>query len=130
MYKRRNNRGERRSGIGSSFISGGEVVCVQKEATQSNRNRNSNTGGSEAGDDKHVVISGGHARWTERGIEHEADSKHRKLIMDHFSFGEDSSYLAFEWREGLENTKQSGRKRFWSQTMQRFFVELQIVLIL
>jgi len=52
MYKRRNNRGERRSGIGSSFISGGEVVCVQKEATQSNQNRNSNTGGSEAGDER------------------------------------------------------------------------------
>ncbi len=58
---------------------------------------------SEEGDDKHVVILGRHVRWTEKGIEYEADPKHRKLIMDHFGFDEDSSYLVFngekDWRK-------------------------------
>ena len=59
--------------------------------------------GREAGDDKHAVILGRHARWTERGIEYEADPKHRKLIMDHLGFGKDSSYLVLneekDWRK-------------------------------
>ena len=51
--------------------------------------------GPEEGDDKHVLILGRHVRWTEEGIEYEADPKHRKLIMEHFGFDDESSPLVF-----------------------------------
>ena len=49
----------------------------------------------EDGDDKHAIILGRHVRWTAGGIEYEADPKHRKLIMEHFGFDEESSGLIF-----------------------------------
>ena len=57
-------------------------------------------------DDKHVVILGWHVRWTGGGIEYEADPKHRKLIMKHFGFDEESSGLVFngekDWKKEEE----------------------------
>ena len=62
--------------------------------------------GPEDGDDKHVVILGRHVRWTANGLEYEADPKHRKLIMEHFGFDEDSSGLVYngekDWRKEEE----------------------------
>ena len=49
----------------------------------------------EEGDNKHVVILGRHVRWTADGIVYEADLKHRKLIMEHFGFDDESSHLVF-----------------------------------
>ncbi len=62
--------------------------------------------GPDEGDDKHVVILGRHVRWTAEGIEYEADPKHRKLIMEHFGFDEESSGLVFngekDWKKEEE----------------------------
>ena len=44
--------------------------------------------GPEIGDDKEIVILGRTVRWTEEGIEYEADKKHRKAMMEHFGFEE------------------------------------------
>ena len=59
--------------------------------------------GREVWDDKDVVILGRHVRWIGNGIEYEADPNHRKLIMEHFGFDEDSSHLVFnrgkDWRQ-------------------------------
>ena len=45
-------------------------------------------------------------RWTAGGIEYEASPKHRKLIMEHFGFDEESSGLVFngekDWRKEEE----------------------------
>ena len=45
-------------------------------------------------------------RWTADDIEYEADPKHRKLIMEHFAFDDESSHLVFngekEWRKEEE----------------------------
>ena len=62
--------------------------------------------GARGGDTKHVVILGRHVRWTADGIEYEADPKHRKLILEHFGFDEESSHLVFngekDWRKEEE----------------------------
>ena len=59
--------------------------------------------GPEEDDDNHVLILGRHVRWTADGIEYEADPKHRKLIMEHFGFDDESSHLVFngekDWRK-------------------------------
>eukprot|EP00973_Karenia_brevis_P051500 7151274-Karenia_brevis.AAC.1 len=44
--------------------------------------------GPEERDDKEVTILGRLVRWTNEGIEYEADPKHRKLVMDYFGFDE------------------------------------------
>ena len=44
--------------------------------------------GPEIGDDKEIVILGRSVRWTEEGVEFEADRKHRKVLMEHFGFDE------------------------------------------
>ena len=44
--------------------------------------------GLEIRDDKVIVILGRTVRWTEEGIEYEADKKHRKAMLDHFGFEE------------------------------------------
>ena len=44
--------------------------------------------GPEIRDDKEIVILGRTVRWTEEGIEYEADKKHRKAMMEHFGFEE------------------------------------------
>ena len=49
--------------------------------------------GEDAEDDKEVTILGRVVRWTDRGIEFEADPKHRLLIMDAFGFKEGSRGL-------------------------------------
>ena len=51
-------------------------------------------------DDKHVVILGRHVRWIADGIEYEADPKHRKLIMEHFGFDDDSIWFSMGERIG------------------------------
>ena len=49
--------------------------------------------GPEEGDDKSIVLPGRQVRRTAEGIEYEADPKHRKLIMEHFGFDDESSHL-------------------------------------
>ena len=47
--------------------------------------------GPDVGDDKEVVILGRVVRWKEwRGVEFEADPKHRQILLDHFGFTEES----------------------------------------
>ena len=43
--------------------------------------------GPEAKDDKEMVILGRLVKWTEEGIEYQADPKHRKLILDNVGLG-------------------------------------------
>ena len=49
--------------------------------------------GEDSSDDKEVTILGRIVRWTDRGIEFEADPKHRLLIMEAFGFKEGSRGL-------------------------------------
>ena len=42
--------------------------------------------GGDAGDDKSVSILGRTVRWTNTGIEYEADAKHRDMILEYFGF--------------------------------------------
>ena len=64
--------------------------------------------GADYDDEKAISILGRQVRWTDRGIEFEADPKHRKLIMEYFAFTENSKSLSNngevgqkkeEWRE-------------------------------
>eukprot|EP00973_Karenia_brevis_P088916 12332157-Karenia_brevis.AAC.1 len=50
--------------------------------------------GPEVSDDKEVVILGRIVRRTDRGIEYEADSKHRRIVLEYFDFSEDSKSLS------------------------------------
>eukprot|EP00973_Karenia_brevis_P065069 9035581-Karenia_brevis.AAC.1 len=43
--------------------------------------------GPESHDDKEVVTLGRLVRWTEKGIEYEADPRHRVKILEYFGFG-------------------------------------------
>ena len=83
--------------------------------------------GPDEGDDKHVVILGRHVRWTADGIEYEADPeadpKHRKLIMEHFGFDEESSGLVFVTVRRIGRRRRNGRKYYWRKMRRRFFVE-------
>ena len=49
--------------------------------------------GEDPDDDKEVTRLGRIVRWTDNGIEFEADPKHRQLIMETFGFNEDSKGL-------------------------------------
>ena len=40
-----------------------------------------------------IVILGRIARWTEEGLEWEADPKHRRILMEQFAFDENSKSL-------------------------------------
>eukprot|EP00973_Karenia_brevis_P010048 1360936-Karenia_brevis.AAC.1 len=42
--------------------------------------------GPEDKDDKEVSILGRLVRWTDEGIEYEADPKHRSLVLEYFWF--------------------------------------------
>ena len=42
--------------------------------------------GADQDDEKEISILGRQVRWTDRGIEFEADPKHRKFIMEYFDF--------------------------------------------
>eukprot|EP00973_Karenia_brevis_P014380 1958437-Karenia_brevis.AAC.1 len=44
--------------------------------------------GPEEKDDNEVTILGRLVRWTNEGIEYEADPKHRRLVMENFGFNE------------------------------------------
>ena len=44
-------------------------------------------------DDKEVVILGRRVRWTPKGIEYEADPKHRQIVLEYFGFQEGSRAL-------------------------------------
>jgi len=50
--------------------------------------------GEDCHDDKEVVILGRRVRWTEEGIEYEADPRHREEIISYFGFEEGSRALA------------------------------------
>ena len=58
--------------------------------------------GPDEKDDKEVVILGRIVRWTETGIEYEADPKRRKIILEYFGFDEDTKHLTHngekDWR--------------------------------
>ena len=62
--------------------------------------------GPEEGDDKSIVLLGRQVRWTAESIEYEADPKHRKLIMEHFGFDEETNHFVFcceeDWRKEEE----------------------------
>ena len=49
--------------------------------------------GMDNGDDKEVTILGREVKWTEEGIEYEADPRHRKKILDYFGFEEGAKPL-------------------------------------
>ena len=78
--------------------------------------------GPEEGDDKHVVILGRHERWTADGIEYEADPKHRKLLMEHVGFDEESSSL-FHNAKKIGGMQRHVRRRNCQEKRRRFFVE-------
>eukprot|EP00973_Karenia_brevis_P014823 2023223-Karenia_brevis.AAC.1 len=44
--------------------------------------------GPEEKDDKEVTILGRLIRWTDEGVEYEADPKHRSIILEYFGFNE------------------------------------------
>ena len=46
--------------------------------------------GSDEGDVGQIVLLGRVITWTEKGIEYEADPRHRKLVLDYFGLGEGS----------------------------------------
>ena len=79
--------------------------------------------GPDEGDDKHVVILGRHVRWTADGLEYEADPKHRKLIMEHFGFDEESSGLVFLMVRRIGRRRRNGRKYYWRKMRRRLSVE-------
>ena len=47
--------------------------------------------GPDANDDKEAVILGRIIRWKPWGLEYEADPKHRKVLIEHFGFTDESS---------------------------------------
>ena len=49
--------------------------------------------GAESWDNKEVVILGRTLRWTREGIEFEAESRHRKLVLEAFGLDENSKGL-------------------------------------
>eukprot|EP00973_Karenia_brevis_P001881 255607-Karenia_brevis.AAC.1 len=66
----------------------------------------------DRGDDKEVVIFGRLVKWTEQGIEYQADPKHRRIVLEYFGFSEDSKGLGIngdreetieEWEKTLLN---------------------------
>ena len=58
--------------------------------------------GGDATDDKEVVILGRIVRYTESGIEYEADPRHRQAILDHFGFEEGSRVLGVNGDKGTK----------------------------
>ena len=46
--------------------------------------------GLERGDLKGITLLGRVIRWTEEGIEYEADPRHRKMVLDYFGLGDQS----------------------------------------
>ena len=40
--------------------------------------------GPDEKDDKEIIILGRTLRWTQDGLEYEADPKHRRMILEHF----------------------------------------------
>ena len=54
-----------------------------------------------------VLILGRRVRWTEKGYEYEADPRHRKMVLDHFGFGEGTRALA-------NNGGQEGKEEEWA----------------
>ena len=61
-------------------------------------------------DDKRVVILGRHVRWTADGIAYGADPKHRKLIMEHFGFDDESSHLVCNGGRGWRKEETWGEE--------------------
>ena len=49
--------------------------------------------GPDSGDDKVVEILGRQVRWTDEGIEYEADPRHRKIILEQLGLSENSKGL-------------------------------------
>eukprot|EP00973_Karenia_brevis_P067973 9456053-Karenia_brevis.AAC.1 len=72
--------------------------------------------GPESGDDKEVVMLGRLVRWTENGIEYQADRKQRKIVLEYFGFSENSKELSLngdreekigEWVLALLNKREA-----------------------
>ena len=51
--------------------------------------------GPDAKDDKETIILGRTVRWTESGVEFEADPRHRQILAEYFGFTEESAAAAF-----------------------------------
>ena len=51
--------------------------------------------GEDEEDDKEVVILGRVVRWTEKGLEYEADPKHRRIILESLGFEEGTRPLSY-----------------------------------
>ena len=89
--------------------------------------------GPEEGDDKSIVLLGRQVRCTAEDIEYEADPKHRKLIMEHCGFDDESSHLVFngekDWRkeEAWEEEELPGQGAtvFGGVTAQANFLSLE-----
>ena len=79
--------------------------------------------GDEPNDQKEVVILGRVVRWGERGIEYEADPKHRQLVLEGFGLNDESKSLTVnghredrqpeEWEaELLDKKRRKGSERW------------------
>ena len=88
--------------------------------------------GDEPNDQKEVVILGRVVRWGKRGIEYEADPKHRRLVLEAFGLDDDSKSLAVnghredrqseEWENELLD--RGGAKRFRALAARLNFMSL------
>eukprot|EP00973_Karenia_brevis_P030247 4169084-Karenia_brevis.AAC.1 len=74
----------------------------------------------EISDDKEVVILGKIVRWTDQGIEYEAEPKHRRIVLEDFDFSDDSKSLSIngdredkieEWEKQLLDKREAKEYR-------------------
>jgi hypothetical protein len=59
--------------------------------------------GKNPGDDKEVVILNRTVRWTQEGIEYQADPKHRRKLLEYFGMDESSNVLK---HNGIEDRRE------------------------
>ena len=64
--------------------------------------------GPEPGDDKEVDILGRRVRWTEQGVEYEADPRHRSIILEQLGLGEGSKGLTSNGKVDTEDAEDEG----------------------
>eukprot|EP00973_Karenia_brevis_P042376 5865601-Karenia_brevis.AAC.1 len=76
--------------------------------------------GPDSHDDKEVVILGRMVKWTENGIEYEADPKHREIVLEYFDFSEGTKGLSIngdredkieEWEKQLLDKREAKEYR-------------------
>ena len=62
--------------------------------------------GHDEKDNKEIIILGRTLRWTQDGLEYEADPTHRKMILEHF--GLDSSCKSLKYNADKDTKKNNG----------------------